>query len=290
MNAVAQQHDVEELIDFRALAGRAMKKRWWVAGCVVLFAAGFCAASFVLPPVYRATTVLVTATSDRGADLFGLASSPLGGLASGFGLGPRDPDTEEALAVLTSREFTERFIISENLMPKLISRLCSIPLPPGRCPPTLARAYKYFDTKIRSITQDRKTGLITMQIDWTDRNDAAHWSNQLISQLNDEMRRRAIAKADTSLEFLQKEVQATRTVEARDAISRLMEAQLKQRMLANVTQDYSFRVVDKAISSDGEEPIRPRKALLSGLGALVGLFVGIVCAHILTSADARRSH
>ncbi len=68
----------------------------------------------------------------------------------------------------------------------------------------------------------------------------------------------------------------TSTMEARDAISRLMEAQVKQRMLANVTQDYSFRVVDRAIPPDKDDPISPQKALLLVSGVLLGLAVGIV--------------
>ena len=122
MSVVAQGRDFEELIDLRTLVQRGVSKRWWVIGCVVLFTAGFVAAALLTPPVYRATMVLAAATSDRGADLVGFAASPLGGLASGLGLGPRDADTEEALAVLTSREFTERFIVSEGLMSKLFSR------------------------------------------------------------------------------------------------------------------------------------------------------------------------
>jgi uncharacterized protein involved in exopolysaccharide biosynthesis len=121
MSVVAQERDVEEPIELRALAQRAVSKLWWVISCVVLFTAGLAAAALLMPPVYRATTVLAAATSDRGADLVGFAASPLGGLASGLGLGPRDADTDEALAVLRSREFTERFIVSENLMPKLFS-------------------------------------------------------------------------------------------------------------------------------------------------------------------------
>ena len=111
--------------------------------------------------------------------------------------------------------------------------------------------------------------------------------NELVDRLNEEMRRRAVVKADTSMQFLEKELQITATVEVHDAISRLMEAQVKQRMLANVTHDYSFRVVDRAISSDGDEPVSPQKGLLVTAGVLTGLIFGIAFALVATSNVVR---
>lgn len=290
--AVEDDYDEEAAIDFHALTARILSKRWWVIGCTVLFGAGVCAVAFRMTPIYRATTVLVAANADRGTDVVGGASSALGGLATGLGLGgSRDAETEEALAVFRSREFTEQFILDGKLMPKLFPRAWDATKGTWKGnseTPTLANAYKRFDTKIRLVAQDRKTGLITMRIDWNDRDEAARWANELVTRLNEEMRHRAIEKADTSMRFLEKELLTTSTLEAREAISRLMEAQVKQRMLANVTHDYSFRVVDRAISSDGDEPIAPQKAILSGAGVLVGLILGIGCALVLTSPSPGR--
>lgn len=292
--ALEDYYDDEPAIDIRALTARILAKRWWVIACALVSGAVFCGIAFELSPVFRATAVLIPATADRGNDVVGSAAGALGGLA-GLALGgPQNVETEEALAVFRSREFTERFIVNGNLMPKLFPRAWDAAKgtwkgdPDDR--PTLAKAYKRFDTKIRLVAQDRKTGLITLQIDWKDRDEAARWANELVAQLNEEMRRRAIEKADTSMQFLEKELQTTSTLEARQAISRLMESQVKQRMLANVTHDYSFRVVDRAISSDGEEPVWPQKALLTGAGVLVGCIAGAILALVLTaSAPSHRT-
>src|SRR5207248_46914 len=116
-----------------------------------------------------------------------------------------------------------------------------------------------------------------------DRAAAADWTNELVRFLNDEMRSRAISRADAAVRFLETELQTTSTVETRDAISRLMEVQVKQRMIAHVTQDYSFRVVDKAMTADKDEPIKPQKRLMVIAGGLVGLFGGIVSALLYDS-------
>jgi LPS O-antigen subunit length determinant protein (WzzB/FepE family) len=55
-----------------------------------------------------------------------------------------------------------------------------------------------------------------------------------------------------------------------------MEAQMNQRMLANVTEEYAFRVVDKALPPDVDDTIRPRKLQLVVMGAAVGLLIGFL--------------
>ena len=248
----------------------------------MLFTAIFAAVAFLMTPVYRATTILVPASNGRSVEGLGSALDQLGGLASiaGITLGNKGSDTEEALAVLRSREFTERFINERGLMPKLFSSKWDAQggkwKVPERSQPTPAKAYRYFSKKIRSITQDRKTGLVTLQIDWTDRQEAAAWANELATRLNEEMRSRAIANADASVGFLEKELQRTSTVETREAISRLMEAQVKQRMLANVTHEYAFRIVDKALPPDADDPVRPQKVAMLLAGPAVGLVLAIL--------------
>ena len=283
-----------EPADFAGMFAQAAARRWWIVTSVVVFAVASAAIAFFSPPSYRAEVVLEPTVTERGTDLMGLGSSQLGGLASlaGLALGPKDSETEEALAVLDSREFTDKFIESQHLMPKLYASKWNGATGTWKVPlekqPTQARAYKYFKNGIRFIVRDRKAGLVTLQVQWRDRVEAAQWANELVKQLNQEMRSRAIARADASMHFLEQEIQSTTTVEGRDAISRLMEAQLKQRMLANVTPDYSFRVIDPALAPDRDDPIWPRKRLLLVGGPMSGLFVGLALAVYFGSRPRQR--
>jgi hypothetical protein len=90
------------------------------------------------------------------------------------------------------------------------------------------------------------------------------------------MRARAIAKSEASLGFLQKELAATAVVDTRAAINRLIESQVNQRMLANVTMQYAFRVVDPALPADRDDPVRPKKLLMTAAGVFVGLVFGML--------------
>jgi hypothetical protein len=151
--------------------------------------------------------------------------------------------------------------------------------------PTLAQAFKRFHEGIRFVSRDKLTGLVTLDIEWEEPLRAAEWANELTSRLNSEMRARAIARTSASLGFLEKELSTTAAVETRQAISRLVEVQINQRMLANVTHEYAFRVVDRALPPDLGDPVRPRKALLLILGPVVGFVLGVVA--VVTSAALR---
>jgi len=293
-----ESFDRDEVVDLRVTAARLWARRSWIVVSTAAFTAAFSAAAFLMTPQYRATTVLVSASSDRpglGSSISGAMGS-LGGLASlaGISVGSGSSETEEALAVLRSRQFTEAFIRDGNLMPVLFYKKWDIQKRqwtgnPNH-PPTLAQVSKYFDKSVRTVMQDKKTGLISVQIDWKDPNQAAGWANELVSRLNAEMRARAIAKTTASLTYLQRELAATAAVETREAINRLMEAQINQRMLANVTEDYALRVVDRALPPDLGDVIRPQKLILLAAGPALGFMFGVfgTLAVGVVSTDVRR--
>jgi hypothetical protein len=217
----------------------------------------------------------------------------LGGLASlaGLNIGSSASNLEESLAVLRSREFTEAFIRDEGIITELFYKRwdedAGLWLGSEEDQPTPAQAFKFFDRRVRTASRDLRTGLITVQIVWRDPVKAATWANELVGRLNAEMRSRAIARTNASLEYLEKELAATATVETRQAIARLIEAQVNQRMLASVTEEYAFHIVDRALPPDLRDEVGPRKALLMAFGLILGLFFG-ACAVLVAGARAPR--
>lgn len=285
----------EERIDVRVAVGRLWARRWWIYGSIIFFTGLSIAAAFLIEPVYRSTCVLVPVDSERqglSSALSGAVGS-LGGLASlaGLNVGPRSQQTEEALAVLASREFTEAFIRDNNLMPKLFEHKWDARAntwKSGIKLPTPYKAFRLFDKSIRTVSQDKKTGLVTLQIDWRDPGEAAAWANELVRRLNAEMRGRAIEQSTASLGYLENELNKTTEIGTRDAINRLIETQIRLRMLANVTQEYAFRVVDRAMPADRDNPVWPKKSMLTASGFVVGALLGIAAVLIAEWLSALR--
>jgi uncharacterized protein involved in exopolysaccharide biosynthesis len=269
-----------DVLDFHALLLRIWAGRWWIVASSFLLASVALVAGFLMTPVYRATAVLIPASADHAS--LGNSLGSLGGLAAlaGVNLGGSDSATQEALAFLRSREFGNAFIKDRNLIPQFFDDKWDASDGKWKVPPedqpTAADAFRYFDLNVRTVMEDKKTGLISLHINWRDREAAAVWANDLVARLNAEMQRRAIERADASVGFLKKELEATTVVDTRNAINRLIETQVNQRMLANVTAEYAFRVVDRALTPDKHEKVRPRKFLMLVTGGFLGFLAGVV--------------
>lgn len=260
---------------------RLWRARLVLAGSTAIFAALFAVIALVATPDYRAEAVLVPAEINN-TTLIDPSADPLSSLTSMLGLNYdplEDQHTEEALAVLRSREFTEDFVRSQNLLPVLYASYWDATRQSWRPrfggPPTLAEGSRRF-RNLCTIWRDQLTGLINFQLDWRDPVQAAAWINAMVSRLNAEMRARAISDADAGLAFLKRELAGTAEVEERDAIGILMELQLDKRMVADVSEQYAFRVVDRALTPDPLDPQWPHKGLLVVVGGLTGLFWGAI--------------
>jgi uncharacterized protein involved in exopolysaccharide biosynthesis len=283
-------------MDLRVMVARIAAHPWWLVASVVLCTAAFTTAAFVLTPIYRANIVLIPAKSDTNADVGGSGlGGGIGGVASlvGINLGQGDSLTEEALAVLKSREFTQKFIEDRHLMPVLYAKQWDAQAGKWKVDekhqPTPARAFRYFDKKIRIIVPEKKTSLITLNIDWKDRIAAADWANDLVQRLNLEMRKREMARADSAVSYLEREFETTTAVATREAIGHLIEIQVKQRMLASVTQEFAFRVIDHAMPPDADDRHFPNKFLMVIAGPIVGFIVGILCILGVSALKSRPS-
>jgi uncharacterized protein involved in exopolysaccharide biosynthesis len=282
IGATADSPRTERYIDLGEFLRLLWARRWRFAGTVAVFVVGAATVAFLMTPVYRSTTILVPAeveTSGMGSLLGGLGE--LGGLAAlaGLDLGSTGNPTVESLAVLRSRSFTEAFIRDRDLLPLLFDGDWNADdkrWHDPENPPSMADGYKYFDERVRTVTQDARTGIVTVHVDWRDPEVSAEWANVLVDRLNAEMRSRAIERTNASVRFLEEELVNTTIVDTRTAISRLMETQINQRMLANVTKEYAFRVIDRALPADDDDPVRPRKLLIVVMAAAAGLLAGIL--------------
>lgn len=265
--------------ELRALVASAWKRKWWLVACVFIFAFLFGAYAKYQPLIYRGTTVMVPATPSGLGGLTSTLGGSLGGIASfaGIDLGGAGSKTDEVLAVLKSRQFIERFIKEKQLLPILFANDWDKQTGAWKKnvqPHTYSQAYKAFSS-IMKVEREKTGNLIKLNVDWTDRELAASWANELIDLLNAEMRARAMDEADRSVRFLEEEGKRTTLVPTQQAIGRLVESQINQRMLASVTTDYALRVVDKAMPSDRNDPYAPRKMLILAVGTVLGFVIGL---------------
>ena len=251
--------------------------KWWILLMTLLAGAVGVAYALLANPWYRAEVLLapVETNSSQGA-LAQLAR--LGGLASLAGVSIGGQNQAEPLAVLSSMGFARSFIEEEGLVESILAGRWN-PLGEvwqgGRAgaPPDIRDAAIYFDKKVRHVAEDRKTGLVTLAVEWHDPELAAAWANKMANKLNEQMRARALADAQANVSYLQSQIGATNLISLQQAIGRLLEIELQKLMLARGNKEFSFRVVDRAAVPKWR--VKPKRTLIVVSALLLGSLISI---------------
>jgi uncharacterized protein involved in exopolysaccharide biosynthesis len=291
MNAIPE---TDEPLTLSQLLG-ILRGRWKLLLITTLVgAAAGTAAGVLMQSVYRSTVLLMPTQSNERSGLLGSVLGGIGGgggLISSLGIGAGNEGvTSEALALLNSRQFIEEFIENHHLMgvlyPKLWDDVNHRWKATATNPPTPWKAFKVFTTGILDVTQDKKNNLVTVRIDWTDRDAAAVWANDLVDMVNERVRARAIDDADKTISYLEQELKNAEAVEIRAALFNMIESQLKIKAVATVRRQYVFQVLDPAAPADADVRLRPHPRLYALIGLAVGFMLGAAFA-ILARGSGR---
>jgi uncharacterized protein involved in exopolysaccharide biosynthesis len=281
----------DEEFDLFELWDTLWRGRWVIIGITGLVAALALAYVMLAPAWYRAEVTLMPATARSTQALPGSLAG-LTGLASLAGISIGGGGTAEPLAVLGSNGFTRDFIEQHKLLPVLLADEWDAVRGRWKAEdpahwPDVRDAVKLFDEDIRRIQEDKRTGKVTLSIEWTDPVVAADWANALVDSLNGRMRKRALQEAETNLAYLQKELATTDVVTLQHSAGRLMEDELQKAMLARGNEEFSFRVVDRAEAPKWRA--HPRRALVMALSVVGGAFLGALVVLLRNAVGRRRA-
>lgn len=247
--------------------------------------------SLLLTEIYRAEIVLAQADTEQGAA--GLMSQ-LGGAAAllGVNVGSSSGDNvSTAIAVLQSRQFINQFIERNHLLVPLFAanwnkvkqsseidnRKYNLEsnewlLSDGQ--PTEQDAYLKFRNALVINGPDRNTGIVSVVLNWYNPKEAAEWLNELIRDLNQELRTRDVKEASNAINYLRKQLESTQLVDMQQIFYQLIESQTRITMLADVREEYVFRVIDPAVVP--EKKSEPRRSLIVIVGTLAGGILGLL--------------
>jgi len=237
---------------------------------------------------FKAEATLTPNTEEEGGGGLAALAGQFGGLASMAGLNVGGGgSTETAIATLKSRKFLVPFLSrNENLItlfpdewdPESKAWTVSKERRQEDNRPTDQEAYERFTKQSLSVSEDKKTGIVTLSVELTDPDLAAAWVNELISHLNAHLREQAKAEAEKNLKFLNEQLEQTKVLERRESLYGLIESQTKNAMLANAKEDYAFKVIDPAIAPELKS--KPKRGLIviacGFLGGIFGLFICFV--------------
>jgi len=290
-NNFVLDNKVDHDVDLRELFSVLWKGKWIIMLFTIVFAAASVAYALSKPNIYTASVLLAPAAEESSA-MNGLASQ-FGGLASlaGVSLGSGSTDkTGLAMAVLKSRQFLTSFVnrhdlkiplfagkewdihtgklILDNTVYDTKQKKWTREVKPGRLSePSDWEVYKLFQELVLLDT-DKKTGMITLSVEFLSPMLAKQWVDWLVLDLNKEMREKDSREVDRNINYLKANLEETNLADMRTVFYQLIEDQLKTKMLSQVREEYTFKTIDPAVIP--EDKSKPKRALICVLGTLLG--------------------
>ena len=266
-----------------------LRHAWLIVAGSVLFALIGLVYVALATPRYLAEVVLApveeqsfTASLRQFGSLASLAGLDLSGAGSSI----------EPIAVLRSRGFARHFIelmgIERDLIDddRSLARLLGLSRPQEQ---DIRDAVAHFTKVVRSVSEDRRTGLVTISISWTDPEVAAAWANHSAELLDDRLRSTAREEAEHNVQFLREELRSADPVTLQQSVGRLLEAELQKLMLARGGSAFAYQIVDPAVAP--KKPAKPRRVLVVALCFVLGAAIasGIVILREFLSRENLKS-
>lgn len=269
-------------------------KKLIVALTLIFFGAGI-VYSFTLPNTYKAQAILAPADDSNSNALSGVAGQ-FGGLASLAGVSLPGSGVDRvtvAMEVLRSRVFIADFINKRDISIPLMaakhwngkevvldsdiyntetSSWGDDFLIDGNKNPTDWDLYDAF-MDITKASQDKTTGLVTVSIEHISPVLARDWVDWLITDLNQHIKDNDVKEAQTSVVFLEEQIKKTPVADMQKMFFQLIEKQYQTIMLANVREQYMFKVLDPAVIPQNKS--NPKRALIIIVYSLFGFMLGV---------------
>lgn len=275
----------------------------WVISTLTLASAIFIVFySLSIPNIYRASALVMPA-QNQGPSLSSSLSS-LGGLASMAGINVPSGNAynkDEAIAVLTSQQFLESFILDNDVMlplmaskgwdaekneliinPKIYDsknkKWVSKKSKSVNAMPSIQQTIRSF-RGIYSVTENKKTGFVSISIDFYSPYIAKMWVDLIIEDINETMRIQAVEMANTSLNYLNEQINKTNISEIKIVLSELAKSETQKIMLSKSSPEYTYKTIDKAFAP--ELKISPRRSIICIIGTMTGFILSILISIVL---------
>jgi uncharacterized protein involved in exopolysaccharide biosynthesis len=299
----SQTNDQYDEIDLRELLGVLWANKIKIIGVTAVFAVVSVIYALSVPNQYKASALLAPAQQQSGG-LSG-ALGQLGGLASlaGVSIGGGDSsEAEVAQEIMKSWSFIEGFIADHDLAVEVYAAegwsresnqlkfdndvyevktktwLVENDNSGQLGPPTSWQLFEKF-SEMLAISEDKKSGLISVSIEYYSPQIAKHWLDLYISSINKHMQARQVVKVSNNIKYLEAQIEKTSITEMQEVFYTIIEEQIKSQMLAEASPDYAFVAVSPSMVP--EEKSQPKRALICILGTLLGGILSVLMVLVL---------
>mgnify|MGYP003953955185 CR=1 FL=1 len=252
--------------------------------------------SLTLTNIYTAQTLLAPTASPKSSSLL----SQYAGLASMAGVnlpsGGSENQLDVALNLFNSKRLLNRLMLYDSFLPDLLAakswnmqtniitydpalydqknnkwvRKVSLPF---KQIPSSQEALKKF-SRLVSISQDKKSQLVTLNVDHLSPVVAQQWSLWIVKDINGILANMEINNSQASIDYLNNQIKITPFSELRTMFYKLIQESTQTMMLAAVNPEYVLTTIDPPVIPEIKS--QPKRLLICILGILLGGMLSIL--------------
>jgi len=257
----------------------------FIACCMVLGFILTASYSLLVTPIYASEALLAPKSGNEQRT--NSLSSSLSSLTSLTGMGPLSGSaTREEIAYrkLMSKEFFTVLFKDENFIKDFygvksynstsneVTYLDAERRTETK--PHFQKAYEDFHKDMFTASYDRNTGLISLILRNESPELSSIWLKKIIFEINHYVREKEKLEAENALNYLKLRLNETKVIEVQRVIAALIQQRIQTLMLAEVSEEYLFDVVDEPFRPDYR--FWPKRTQMTIIGTIISGLIAIL--------------
>ena len=312
INTYNNPSDFDYDVDFRKLFYALLEAKWLIVSTTAFVSIIGVIFSLLLPNIYESKALLDPANSSSSI------TGALGGYSSLAGLAginvPSSIDEDnsvKAIHKINSLSFFENSIMTNIYLPDLMAvkswnsntnaliydkniydkksgtwvRDFSYP---QQQIPSAQESYKVFQEQHLSLSEDKKSGFITLSIKHQSPFVAKKWTELVVNEVNSFYRQKDKSESEKAVGYLNQQISMSGLSEIKQALAKLLQEETKKLALIEANEFYVFDYIDPPEVMETKS--EPNRAIICILSTILGGILGIVLALIKYYVSQKKLH
>jgi len=304
-------YDFDDEIDLLELFYVLLEGKWIIVSVTTFASIIAVIYILLLPNIYESKALLVpvNSSSSIAGDLSGYS-----GLASLSGISLPSAGDEgnsvKAIQKISSLSFFENNIMMNIYLPDLMAVKSWNPKTntlafdeniyeantntwirdyryPQQQIPSAQESFKVFKTKHLSLSEDKKSGFITLSVKHQSPFTAKQWADLIVNEVNNFYRQKDKLEAEKSVTYLNKQISMVDLSEIKQVLAQLLQEETKKLALLEANPFYVFEYIDPPAVMELKS--EPKRALIFILISLLGGMLSIVFVLIRHYAFSKKA-
>lgn len=232
--------------------------------------------SLLATKIYEAKAVIMSATQQR-------EQGSMSTIAMQFGIStPSTSNVSEVVSLLNSNILMEKVIKRYNLLPVFFEKGLK-EIPDGN---KMWHGIRYLKD-IYKVKYNQKDSTIELSVEFKDPKKAADILNFILTELTDYMSSEAKRVAETNKKYLESLIDKNTDPLIRQKIYSLIAQQIETSMMAEVKENFAFKIIDPPKVPD--KKIKPKRRMNIILSFVISLFAGVFIAFFREYVEKAKS-